>query len=105
MTTTSSAAPRVGRELGTWDDGRPGPTLLVMAGVHGNEPAGVLAVQRVLGHLQERELPIDGRIVAFAGNLGALAAGQRFLARDLNRGWGEAAIAVLAARPAEQRSP
>lgn len=105
MTTAPSAAPRVGRELGTWDDGRPGPTLLVMAGVHGNEPAGVLAVQRVLGHLQERELPIDGRLVAFAGNLGALAVGQRFLARDLNRGWGAAAIAAMAARPDVQRSP
>ncbi|MFN8824608.1 MAG: succinylglutamate desuccinylase/aspartoacylase family protein [Planctomycetota bacterium] len=105
MTTAPSAAPQVGRELGTWDDGRPGPTLLVMAGVHGNEPAGVLAVQRVLVHLQERELPIDGRLVALAGNLGALAVGQRFRARDLNRGWGEAAIAAMAARRDAQRSP
>ncbi len=105
MTTASSGSLRIGRELGTWDDGRPGPTLLVMAGVHGNEPAGVLAVQRVFGHLQERELPIDGRIVAFAGNLGALAVGQRFLARDLNRGWGEAAIAALQQRPVAQCSP
>lgn len=86
------------RELGNWDVGRPGPTLLVLAGIHGNEPAGVLAVQRVLGRLQELELAISGRIVALAGNLAALALEKRFLVRDLNRGWGEAAIAALRQR-------
>lgn len=90
----------VRRELGTWDHGRPGPTVLVMAGVHGNEPAGITAVQRVLQHLQEHELPIAGRLCAFAGNLGALAKGVRFQTRDLNRGWGEAAIAALRQRAA-----
>jgi succinylglutamate desuccinylase len=83
------------RELGTWDLGRPGPTLLVLAGIHGNEPAGVRAVQRVLDRLQALELPIVGRLVALAGNLGALAAAKRFLDRDLNRGWGGAAIDAL----------
>lgn len=85
------------RELGAWDQGRPGPTVLVLAGIHGNEPAGVLAVQRVLGRLQELETPMRGRLVALAGNLGALAAKKRFLARDLNRGWGAAATAALLA--------
>jgi len=42
------------RDLGTWDQGLPGPTLLVLAGIHGNEPAGVLAVQRVLEATQVR---------------------------------------------------
>ena len=103
--TTTSPPPLLRRELGSWDCGGPGPTVLVMAGVHGNEPAGVVAVQRVLGHLQAREIPIVGRMVAFAGNLGALKAQQRFLARDLNRGWGAAAIAAVQARPAAERSP
>jgi succinylglutamate desuccinylase len=86
------------RDLGTWDCGRPGPTLLVMAGIHGNEPAGVVAAQRVLGRLQELEVPIRGRVVALAGNLGALAAGRRFVDRDLNRGWSAPAVAELRAR-------
>jgi len=83
------------RELGNWDVGRPGPTLLVLAGMHGNEPAGVVAAQRVLARLQELELPLAGRLVVLVGNLGALAVAQRFLVRDLNRGWSGAAIEAL----------
>lgn len=88
------------RVLGVWDCGRPGPTLLVLAGIHGNEPAGVLAAQRVLGELQERELPVVGRLVVLAGNLQALGRGKRYLRRDLNRGWGAQEVAALAARAA-----
>ncbi|MCA8965384.1 MAG: succinylglutamate desuccinylase/aspartoacylase family protein [Planctomycetes bacterium] len=86
------------RVLGVWDCGRPGPTLLVLAGIHGNEPAGVAAAQRVLGALQERELPLVGRFVALAGNLQALGRKQRFLRRDLNRGWGAEQVQALAQR-------
>jgi len=100
MNAVAATGPVSRRELGTWDCGRPGPTLLVLAGIHGNEPAGVLAVQRVLGALQELELPIAGRIVALAGNLGALSARRRFLDRDLNRGWGASTIASMRTREA-----
>ncbi|MGE3172804.1 MAG: succinylglutamate desuccinylase/aspartoacylase family protein [Planctomycetota bacterium] len=86
-TTETTGLPTFPRELGTWDRGRPGPTLCVLAGIHGNEPAGVLAVQRVLGQLQELDLAIDGRVVALCGNVQALGQGVRFLQRDLNRGW------------------
>jgi succinylglutamate desuccinylase len=70
----------------------------VLAGIHGNEPAGVLAVQRVLGRLQELDLDVRGRLVALAGNLPALARGVRYVARDLNRGWLTSALAALRAR-------
>lgn len=99
------AAPEVRRELGRWDDGVAGPTVLVLAGIHGNEPAGVQAVERVLAELRRRAVPIRGRLVALAGNLGALAAGCRFRARDLNRGWGGAAVAAMAQRAGDARSP
>lgn len=91
-------SPTFRRELGRRDAGRPGPTLLVLAGIHGNEPAGVLAVQRVLGRLQEQEVAVTGRIVALAGNLQALAQRVRYVARDLNRQWLPAAIERLVAR-------
>ncbi|MBL8730522.1 MAG: succinylglutamate desuccinylase/aspartoacylase family protein [Planctomycetes bacterium] len=98
------SAPELRRELGNWDVGRPGPTLLVLAGIHGNEPAGVRAAQRMLGRLQEQEVAIAGRIVVLGGNLGALAAARRFLDRDLNRGWSGPAIEALWRRPDEQLS-
>lgn len=93
-----SPARELPRVLGTWDQGLPGPTLLMLAGIHGNEPAGVSAVQRVFAALQERRLPIAGRLVALAGNLGALRDGRRYRKRDLNRQWGQAQVQALLAR-------
>lgn len=75
---------RVLGELGR--SGR-GPTLLCVGGLHGNEPAGIHGAQRVLEKLGDREAELLGRFVALAGNLGALRAGRRYLARDLNRAW------------------
>lgn len=65
----------------------PGPRLICIGGLHGNEPAGVLALRRVLESLHALRPPFHGQMVALAGNLRALRAGRRFLSRDLNRGW------------------
>ena len=81
------------RILGDIDQGRPGPTFLAQGGIHGNEPAGVRALERVLAWLKRDDVPIHGRFVACAGNLQALAQGRRFLERDLNRGWTAEALA------------
>ena len=95
---------RTQREIGVWDSGSPGPTLLVTGGVHGNEPAGIHAAARVLEELRARAPELRGRLVALRGNLGALASGRRFLSRDLNRGWGRAAIEATRARDEAARS-
>lgn len=87
MSTTSIPRPAIRRELGRRDDGEPGPTLLLQGGIHGNEPAGVVAIQRVLARLTELGASVAGRIVALAGNLPALEHGTRYLVRDLNRQW------------------
>lgn len=102
MTMTRTETPAFRRELGSWDCGAAGPTLCVLAGIHGNEPAGVLAVQRVLGRLQEQEIPVKGRVVAFGGNLPALSKGVRFLQRDLNRQWGQQQIERMLGRDPAQ---
>lgn len=61
----------------------PGPTLVVFGGVHGNEPSGLLAAERVLEALH----PAMGRgcVMVLAGNLAALNTGARYLDDDLNR--------------------
>lgn len=64
-----------------------GPMLICVAGIHGNEPAGVHAVRRVLAALEERRAGLEGSFVALAGNIAALEAGRRFVDRDLNRAW------------------
>jgi hypothetical protein len=64
----------------------PGPTLLVVGGLHGNEPAGLLGLERVFSRLDEIGLA-RGEFVGLAGNLEALAVGRRFVEEDLNRIW------------------
>lgn len=71
----------VGRVVGD----APGPTLVIVGGVHGNEPAGVRAAERVLARLDGVRL--CGEFVALCGNLRALRLGRRFQVRDLNRQW------------------
>ncbi|MBA3550264.1 MAG: succinylglutamate desuccinylase/aspartoacylase family protein [Nannocystis sp.] len=75
------------RVLGRHGSGRPGPTVVVTGGVHGNEPAGCEAMLRVLATLERERLSLRGELWGVAGNLRALAAGRRYLDRDLNRRW------------------
>ena len=71
------------RELGRVDGSRPGPVVLITAGLHGNEPAGVRAAREVLGELAGAECA--GRVLALAGNLRALRDGKRHGGRDGQR--------------------
>ena len=71
-----------------------GPMLIVLGGIHGNEPAGLHALEPIL-----ERLSLDhGDFVALSGNRAALAEGVRYVDRDLNRGWSDEAIAALPAR-------
>jgi succinylglutamate desuccinylase len=69
------------------DGTQPGPVVVVIAGIHGNEPAGPIAVRRVLDSLAAGALPLTGTFVAIMGNLAAVQVGRRFVDRDLARLW------------------
>ncbi|HSR97911.1 MAG TPA: succinylglutamate desuccinylase/aspartoacylase family protein, partial [Kofleriaceae bacterium] len=82
----------------------PGPTLIIVGGIHGNEPAGIAAARRTLGQLTRAD--VRGEVIALIGNLRAGAAGRRSIAHDLNRLWtaermavAQAAVAQAAAMP------
>lgn len=81
---TGMEVPRV---LGRVEGSAAGPTLVCVGGLHGNEPAGIHALERVLPSLEARRERVRGRFVALAGNLAALREGRRFVVRDLNRAW------------------
>ncbi len=75
-----------GRVLGR--AGRPGgPLLICVAGLHGNEPAGVDGLARVLERLAADGSGLRGELVGLIGHRRALLAGVRFLGMDLNRMW------------------
>lgn len=80
------------RILGCRTGPEAGPTLVIVGGIHGNEPSGLIAAERVLAALEEAGLPRRGRVVALRGNLTALVACDpksrgcpRYIDVDLNR--------------------
>ena len=78
-----------------------GPTLLITAGIHGNEPAGVFAAGRVLQRLRELRASIHGEIVFLRGNTRALERNVRYVDEDLNRQWTSGIIATDRSSTAE----
>lgn len=75
----------VDRIIGHIKGHQKGPTMIFMGGIHGNEPAGVFALKRVLDNLNPER--VRGTIYGIAGNLWALNKGERFQKADLNRLW------------------
>lgn len=75
------------RIIGTYTSNKKGPLLFVTGGVHGNEPSGVKALQKVFEELEKTKPVIEGTIVGVVGNKKALNVDQRFIDEDLNRTW------------------
>jgi len=74
-----------------FEGARPGPHLLIAALVHGNEPAGAVALDRLLS---QRLRPVRGRLTLAFANVGAYARfdaasprASRWLEEDMNRVW------------------
>ena len=81
------------REIGRAGDVDAGSTLVILGGVHGNEPAGLIAGKRVLDRLAGDEPSnhtphLNGQLIVLAGNLTALNdddPNTRYIDHDLNR--------------------
>ncbi len=93
----------IGRHIGT----EPGPLFLCMAGMHGNEPAGVQALETVFALLDREPLvnphfEYKGRLLGLVGNWRAFSEGKRFIVKDLNRQWTpENVLRIRSAEPAQ----
>lgn len=70
-----------------------GPTIVFFGGIHGNEPAGIFALETVLSKLETKN--VGGSIYAISGNLKALKEGKRYINKDLNRLWTQKDIDAL----------
>ncbi len=64
-----------------------GPLVVCVAGIHGNEPAGIRACRRVSETLERTTTNFRGEWLALAGNVVALRQNRRFVDEDLNRIW------------------
>lgn len=85
----------INRIIASVEGESPGPTLVFMGGIHGNEPAGVFAMKRIHDQLKAMDLKIKGNVYFMAGNLNALANGIRFETEDLNRVWTRKRMDIL----------
>ncbi len=89
MNREEAAVPKTSRILGRLGEEKE-PVVMVIGGIHGNEPAGVEAIERVIRRIREEKIQINGRFIALRGNLKALQERKRFIHIDLNRLWTEA---------------
>ncbi len=64
-----------------------GNTVLFIGGVHGNETAGIGALNKVFTELNSGKYEFAGKAIAIIGNLEATRLSQRYLYKDMNRIW------------------
>lgn len=83
------------RIIGQINGSQPGPTIIFIGGIHGNEPSGVFAIHQVFQELEHKKHLIKGNIYGLAGHLWALERGERYHKRDLNRLWTSARMMRL----------
>lgn len=92
------------RVIGEYTEGRPGPLLICLGALHGNEPAGVKAMELMMKMLEVEPITNDafefkGAVVGIIGNLSAYIVNQRFIKQDLNRSWHKKDIDRILATP------
>lgn len=83
------------RILGKIKGSKQTPTVVVLAGIHGNEQAGVKASKKVLHKIKEENIQFKGNFYVIFGNINASKKGIRFEDIDLNRIWRKENIEAL----------
>lgn len=87
------------RIIGEYTQKINGPLLICTAGVHGNEIAGIKALERVFKKLEEKQIAIKGSFIGLIGNIEAIKVDKRFIERDLNRIWDRDHMEFIKASP------
>jgi succinylglutamate desuccinylase len=88
------------RIIGKYTHHQPGPMLICIGGMHGNEPAGVKALEEVSRMLYEEpninsDFIYYGHFIAIKGNKKALEQNIRYIDKDLNRSWTDANLKFI----------
>jgi len=90
------------RIIGSIEGDPGGPTVVVLAGMHGNEPAGVSAATNILNKLKGVGPSINGQLLLIRANIRALEQGVRYIDEDMNRLWFPSIIENLREAPEEK---
>jgi len=94
------------RIIGSYKGDPGGPLLICIGGIHGNEPAGIVAIEEVILWLENQKLNFTnfsyrGAFLGIKGNLEAIRQKKRFIDRDLNRMLNPEEINQFRSHPAE----
>lgn len=94
------------RVIGSIEGTSKGPLLILLGAIHGNEPAGVKAIEYIIKMLQVEPITnpgftMKGKIVGLIGNRRAYALKERFVDLDMNRHWLHSTIEKLKHTPKE----
>ena len=95
------------RILGKYYGAERGPMLIVIGAMHGNEPAGVKAIDLMSKMLEVEPITnpafvYKGMMLGIIGNLKAFQQGKRYMDRDLNRQWTPENIDEIRSTPISQ---
>ena len=95
------------RIIGSYTGPEKGPLLICLGGTHGNEPAGIQALDILFRLLElepesNPEFRFKGRIIGLRGNLRAIDKGVRFIEKDLNRLWTVENVSRILSTPIDQ---
>jgi len=94
------------RLIGCYEGTEQGPLFICLGAMHGNEPAGVKAIDIVLKMLEVEPIRNPGFVyrgvmVGLIGNRKAYEEGKRFIAKDLNRNFDKNTLVTLRKQIAE----
>ena len=64
-----------------------GPLIILIGSLHGNEAAGIKAIEEVFTRIRNEHIDVCGRVIGIRGNIQAIEQNVRFLDYDLNRCW------------------
>lgn len=98
------------RIIGKYKGKEDGPLLVIMSAMHGNEPAGVLALEELFDMMEKEPLKnpdfsYKGKIIGIIGNLAAYKNKKRYINKDLNRCWIPDHIGYIKSNPKSKLSP
>jgi len=88
------------RIIGSFEGTHEGPLVIVFAGMHGNEPAGIKALHLVFKMLEiepitNPDFEFCGKLIGLVGNLKASQQRKRYINKDINRNWKPDHISAL----------
>jgi succinylglutamate desuccinylase len=92
------------RLIGKVEGDYPGPLIIIIGGLHGNEDSGVIALEQVFKTIQQEKIPIKGKLLGLKGNIEAIKSGSRFIDYDMNRCWYDHHIHALLFGQAKRES-